>query len=385
MNIRTLSRTFIMALLKLVRAVVIALIVFCIWKYPFVKEIVKGQVPGFFSTRHVYDEAGVLPKGDVARFEEYTGYILRESDIDVRLVFVKSTGDKTIEDCAIEKVQELGIGRKNREERGVLLVYDVKEKRLRVEVGYGLESYFPDAFIGYLIHDHTRDFFSTDDITTGLRLLIRMLHHRVREAVLGNTFDPRVIEIIRQRGHLSGGAGVSAVMPTKGDNKVGWTSSSSDEERRYYSPQPTPEAVYKKYLEWLIAGRGDPGIEIFTPESQRYLGSLPMTRAYFHYILMQEYGRKYEICIRNTVALLYFTDDPLVSPHFFKKTDKGWQMDTCAEVRNTRNRVGGVYVWDYSGRNDIYTRTFVDKVVNIKNYVRIAAGDNRELPVRGFF
>ena len=114
------------------------------------------------------------------------------------------------------------------------------------------------------------------------------------------------------------------------------------------------------------------------------MASLPITGAYFHYLLMQEFGRKYEICVREDLALLYFTNDPLVCPHFLKKTDRGWQMDILAEVKNTRNRVGGSYVWDYRGRNDIYTKTFMDKLVNIKNYIRIADGDNRELPIRGY-
>jgi len=379
-----LLKTIFVALFKFLRAVLIAVIVFSIWKYPFIKRMVEAKMPGVFSARHVYDEAGILPEYDVAKFEEYTKYILHESDIDVRLVFVKSTNSKSIEELALEKVQELGVGGKNREERGVLLLYDMEGKQLRIEVGYGLEEYFPDAFVSYLIHDHTSDFFSTGDIATGFRLLIRMLHHRIREQVLGRNFDPRVVEIIRHRGYLSGGAGVSAVMPAKGERKGTWISNLSEEDRLYYTAQPTPEAVYKKYLEWHMAGNPDPRIDIFTTESQRYLKSLPMTKAYFDYILMQEYGRKYKICVRNDVALLYFTHDPLACPHFFKKTDKGWQIDICAEVRNSRNRVGGVYTWDYRGRNDIYTKNFVDKLVNIKNYIRIIDGDNRQLPVRGF-
>jgi hypothetical protein len=275
------------------------------------------------------------------------------------------------------------VGGKSREERGVLLLYNLQKKKLRIEVGYGLEAYFPDVFVSYLAHDHTKQFFTAGNITPGLRLLVRMLHHRIREQVLGNTFDPRVIEIIRHNGYLSGGAGISAVISTRGENKASSSSALNDEERLYYSPQPTPEAVYNKYLEWLITGKRDPRIEIFTAESQKYMSSLPMTKAYFHYILMQEYGRRYKVCIRNDIALLYFTGDPLVCPHFFIKTDKGWQMDICAEVRNTRNRVGGVYIWDYSGRDDIYTKTFVDKLVNIKNYIRIVDGDNRELLIRG--
>ncbi len=58
-------------------------------------------------------------------------------------------------------------------------------------------------------------------------------------------------------------------------------------------------------------------------------------------------------------------------------------MDIVAEVQNTRNRVGGVYAWDYRGVSDAYSTTFLDKLIIIKNYVRISGGDNRELPIRG--
>jgi len=44
--------------------------------------------------------------------------------------------------------------------------------------------------------------------------------------------------------------------------------------------------------------------------------------------------------------------------------------------------VGGIYSWDYRGKNDIYTRTFRDKLINIRNYIRIKGGDNRPLPTR---
>jgi hypothetical protein len=339
--------------------------------------------PEFFTKRpHIHDEANILPEYDIQKFEEYNNFIFNESDIDIHFVFMENAGDKTIDEIAVEKVQELGIGGESREERGVLLLYDVRGKKLRIEVGYGLEEYFPDAFVGYLIHDHTRHFFSTGDISTGLRLLIRMIHHRIREAVLGNTFNPRVVELIRHRGYLSGGAGVTSSMPARAHGKTTRQSGITDEVRQGYSPQPTPKAVYEKYLEWLAAGEYEPRIAIFTPQSQTYMASLPTTKAYFQYILIQEYSRKYKISIRDDVALLYFTDDPLVCPHFFKKTDDGWQMDIMAEVTNTRNRVGGVYTWDYSGHNDIYTKTFIDKLINIKNYIRIVDGDNRELPIR---
>jgi hypothetical protein len=172
-------------------------------------------------------------------------------------------------------------------------------------------------------------------------------------------------------------------VPFREREKANWLSSVTEEDRRRYTPQPTPKAAYEKYLDWLAAGIYDQKIELFTPRSKELMASLPITRAYHHFILMHEYGKSYEISVRNDLAFLYYTNDPLVAPHFLKKTNKGWKMDLHARFNNTQNRVGGVYVWDYCGSNDTYTKTFRDKLVNIKNYIRIKGGDNRQLPMRG--
>ncbi len=153
--------------------------------------------------------------------------------------------------------------------------------------------------------------------------------------------------------------------------------------RARYAPQETPEGTYRLYLDWLAAGRFDPDLAIFTPETRRFLSSWPMTRGYFDYILLGEYGKAYRVETRGNLALLYFIDDPMVSPHFLRRADGGWQMDIVAEVRNTAQFTGGVYTWTYRGRDDDFSRTFADKLINVLSYVRIDGGDNRPLPLRG--
>lgn len=333
-------------------------------------------------TQHVYDRAGLLNDYDRGKFEEYLRWIFTESDIDIRFVFVRGTGNQTIEELAVDTVEALKIGGRSREERGLLLLYDLEGKKLRIEVGYGLEYYFPDGFVSYLTHGHAEAFFASGDLTMGLKLLLRLLHHRIREAVLGNEYDPTFTEMLYRHRYLSGGAGVSQTLPI-GDGHQGYLSASlSETERQSFLPQTTPEATYERYLAWLACGRPDAQVELFTPESKRHIASFPMTRAYFDYLLMQEYGRAYRVDVRGDLALLYFTDDPLVCPHFLVKRERGWQMDIAAEVRNTTNRVGGVYIWDYRGQDDSYTRAFGDQLVKIDGYVRLAGGDNRKLPVR---
>ena len=343
--------------------------------------------------RHLYDEAGLIREDDRPRFEQYLGLIAQESDVDLRFVFVKSLGDQPLEAAAVDRMQRLGIGGRGSEARGALLLYDAGGRRLRIEVGYGLEEYFPDAFVGYLMHDHARAFFESGDLSLGLRLTIRILHDRIRSAILGDPFVPSALGLIRRARALSGGAGASAPMavgrattgPASGGPASGGflRATLEPEVRAELRAGDTPEETYRRYLDWLARGEFDPAVAIFTPESRGLLSTLSMTRGYFDWILLTEHGRAFRADRRGALALLTFTDDPLLSPHFLRRTAGGWKMDIAAEVRNTRNRVGGPFAWDYVGRSDDFSRAFADRLVTIDGVVRIAGGDNRKLATRG--
>jgi uncharacterized protein len=336
--------------------------------------------PGQSTCRHVYDMAGVLPSQDVPRFEQYMDWILRESDVDVRFAFVSDTGSHAIEQLAVDMVNEMRIGGKTREERGVLLLYDMRGQRLKVEVGYGLEAYFPDAFVNYLVHDHARMFFESGNITDGLRLMLRLLQHRIREAVLGTDFDPRVLQAVSAGGHLSGGAGVTAAVPSGG--ALG-AERLSDEERARYAAQDSPAGTYNAYLAWLAQPIFDANVDLFTAESRNYLSRLPISPAYRQFILFGEYGKRYRVDERGDLALVYFTGTPFVSPHFFVNEGGVWRMDMVAEVRDTVERVGGIYTWDYRGQGDRHTQAFSDLLIDLQGYRRFRDGDNRALVIRG--
>jgi hypothetical protein len=333
------------------------------------------------SRQHVIDRAGVIPPHDLPRFEQYMGHILRESGIDLRIAFVSGTGGKSIEQFAAEMMDQLQIGGRGQQERGTLLLYDVSGKRLKVEVGYGLEAWFPDAFVSYLVEDHARMHFSSGDLSLGLRLMLRLLQHRIREAVIGNDFDPRVLERMRPLTHQSGGAGVSKAVGL-GDGASPRPAAAAVDPRAFPAGD-TPADAHSTYLAWLSRWPLSPDVELFTPESRRYIAALPLSPAYAEFILMGEYGKSYRIVEKDDLALLYFTGTPLVSPHFLRRAEGRWQMDIVAEVANSREHVGGEYTWAWSGESDAYTAAFGDRLAMIKGYKRIADGDNRPLRIRG--
>jgi uncharacterized membrane protein YgcG len=325
--------------------------------------------------RHVYDEAAVLPAADIPRFEDYLRWILQESDVDVRLLFVNGTRGRSLEDLAVARMREYAIGGRNGERRGVLMLYDCANRRLRIEVGYGLEPYFPDSFVGYLMREHAQMFFASGETSLGIRLMLRLLQSRIRDAVLGNEFDPKAVEALRAGAQLSGGAGAAAAMPA---SQARGSAAGTLPDRSAFGPQATPDAAYRRYLSWMSGGVYDPRIELFTSSTQTYLAQLPMSRAYFEWIFLNEYGKAYRIAEQDTLAVLYFTDTPFVAPYFFERKRDGWRMDIAAAVRNTMEYTGGRFSWGYRRiEGDPYTRAFGGLLTTIGGVVRFADGDNR--------
>ncbi len=343
----------------------------------------QPQPGGHARPGHVFDKAGIISPSDSQRFEWFLDLIEKESDLDIKFLFVKTIGTAVVEDVAVEKMDDYGIGRDGREERGVLFLYVMDEKKLRIEVGYGLEAYLPDAFIGYLIRNQADAFFKAQNPGPGLMLLIRILQYRVREAVLDREYDPTILEGGIKLLHLSGGAGAAAKVGAQNREQIFKRDQYEEEDRRRFVASSTVEGTFNNYIAWLYGRKFDPDVDLFTKDSLSVLNRFPMTPAYFDYILMLYAGKQYKIVQQDDLAVLFFTDDPLASPLFFNKIDGEWRLNIAAELRNSRNHVGGVYAWSFNpGSTDEFARTFRGLLVNIRGYYRFEEGDNRQLPVK---
>lgn len=68
----------------------------------------------------------------------------------VGIVTVESLENQSLEDFAVSKFRELGLGSKERND-GVLLLYVASDRHVRIEVGYGLEGRIPDGKAGTIL------------------------------------------------------------------------------------------------------------------------------------------------------------------------------------------------------------------------------------------
>ena len=350
-----------------------------IWVVPLALAFVSCRHPIQRVGDRVDDRIGFLSKNDVAAFDRYLAEVEQESGIDVRLLFVDSVVGETLEQFAVRTARDLGIGQ-DLDRHGILFVYVLSDQRLHIEVGPTLQGVFPDRFIGYLMRGNAHSLFASANPSLGLRITLFMLDARLRRAALGDEYDPRAVQFIEDPRRLATGGGASAGMATAGAPSL-VNRPATEAERRLFTPQPTVAEAYQRYLDWVAEGGAAVDVDLFTPATRGYLSRLPMAPIFHEYVLFMEYGRAYQILERGDLAMLFFTDDPLISPHFFRRTTAGWQMDIFAEVRDTHEYVGGPWTWSVIERDDDIDRVFRDRYVNFRGIIRIAGGDNRPIPI----
>ena len=108
--------------------------------------IVFGQtvLPRPNPPRLVNDAANVLSPEQVDILEHKLVALDDSSSNQIAVVLIKTLGDYAIEDYAVKLFREWGIGNK-KTNNGVLIIAAIDDRKVWIEVGYGLEGAIPDV------------------------------------------------------------------------------------------------------------------------------------------------------------------------------------------------------------------------------------------------
>jgi len=99
---------------------------------------------------YVNDFAEILsPEFEATLNQNITDFEAKTTD-EISVVTIKSLGDMTVEEYAVELFQQWGIGKKSKD-NGLLLLIAPAERKVRIEVGYGLESIITDGRSGEIL------------------------------------------------------------------------------------------------------------------------------------------------------------------------------------------------------------------------------------------
>ncbi len=159
---------------SLYQRVLISFLFFCLLG---IKNVQAEQPIPEFKSR-VVDLTNTLTPTQKQLLEEQLKQLEKTKGSQLAVLIVPTTTPETIEQYAIRVVEKWQLGRKEVDD-GVLLLIAKNDRKLRIEVGYGLEGVIPDAIAKRVISEIITPYFKVGDfyggIVAGVHQLISLI------------------------------------------------------------------------------------------------------------------------------------------------------------------------------------------------------------------
>jgi uncharacterized protein len=145
----------------------------------FILVLLTGPVVGLSQsipplTGRVVDQANIL----LPETERMLGEVLRqheeETSNQIAVLTIPSLDGESIESYSLRVANGWELGQTG-SDNGVLVTVAVEDRRMRIEVGYGLEGQLTDALAGQIIRDEMRPRFRDGDFDAGVSAGVRSI------------------------------------------------------------------------------------------------------------------------------------------------------------------------------------------------------------------
>lgn len=115
----------------------------------------------------VNDFAGVLRSAEARQLEAVLADLSRRAEAEVAVVTMRRVEAGDVKTAAVELFEQWGVG-PAKTDRGLLMLVSMEDRRVEVEVGYGLEEVLPDGKVGRILDRHVIPYFKAGDISAGV-------------------------------------------------------------------------------------------------------------------------------------------------------------------------------------------------------------------------
>lgn len=268
----------------------------------------------------VEDRAGLLDEAQRRHLTEYHARLVADHAIDYRVVTGRDLGD--LDRFAVEYVERHGVGGENG--RGLLLVLDAAADQVRLEVGFGLEGQFVDAFVAYVEARQMTEFFAAG---------------RVADGILAST-ELIIAQALQAEGVLvpaiAGSGGAGARLPARLDAGR----AAPGDERVAVEEGAPPREVLAAYRQAMAARNDNPDLEIYSRATRDMLADWVMTPAQ-----MDNVAKSLAACSvvderrsreGRRAVLLAAPHERRCPPYFLVREGGAWRLDLAAMMRAVR-------------------------------------------------
>ena len=169
--------------MKKIYTVFAALVVFLVL---FSNVAFAADLPKPTKNFFVNDFANVISNADEEKMQQQGEALFKECGAQVVVVTVKNLNGEDLESYSLNLARSWRIGSDENDD-GILLLLAVDERKVRIEVGYGLEGALPDSKTGRILDTYGVDRFKKNDFSTGLAAVYDSL---VNEVYIEKGLDP---------------------------------------------------------------------------------------------------------------------------------------------------------------------------------------------------
>jgi len=185
--------------------------------------LAQRDVPELANHR-VHDDAGILSPSTISFLEQSLRTFEDSTSNQIAVLIVPTLEGETIDQFGIRVADAWKLGAKDRD-NGVILLVDLEERKMRIEVGQGLEGPLPDAICNRIIRNEMAPAFRRQDYDGGVVASVKAIRDAIKGEYRGTGPHKAkrqgmpagfiilliiIVVIMRSRGNRGGGSGWSS-------------------------------------------------------------------------------------------------------------------------------------------------------------------------------
>lgn len=131
----------------------------------FSTSVFATSVPAL--TGRVVDNANIISSRDKKEITAYLAALEQTTGVQAAVLTIKTLNGESLEDYSMKVCETWKLGQKGKD-NGVLLLVSLEERKIRIEVGYGLEGDLTDTKCGLIIRKVIIPQFRNGDYSEGI-------------------------------------------------------------------------------------------------------------------------------------------------------------------------------------------------------------------------
>lgn len=143
------------------------------------------------SDGYVTDKAGLLSPSARAKLEDTLKSFEDKTSNQIVVVTFPSLGGQSLEDFSIHLAETWKVGQKGKD-NGVIFLIFKNDRKMRIEVGYGLEGVLPDAVSGQIISRIVAPHFRTNNYEKGVFAGVDAIIQAIQREFKGTSDQRRI-------------------------------------------------------------------------------------------------------------------------------------------------------------------------------------------------